>query len=135
MWRFRVYVSPNGNDELQRAIDGLSDECREQFLTRLRYLSETRKEDWHEPQARKLRGVEGIYEIRFSADKVKQRPLGFFGLGGGEFTIVIWAIHKQNVYKPPSAIKTADRRRKAIKGGEATTAPLQIGGEDFPPFE
>jgi len=91
------------------------------------------KIDWHEPFAKKLQDVKDIYEIRFKAEKVQHRPLGCFGPGTNEFTVLIWASKKQNIYDPSGAINTADNRRKEIAGGQASCAPLTVDGEEFPP--
>lgn len=50
-------------------------------------------------------------------------------------SILVWAIHKQNVYNPAKALDTADARRKAVLAGTAGTSPLTIDGEDVPPDE
>jgi hypothetical protein len=131
-WRFNVYVSPSGSNGLQQQIDKLSPEIEQSFKVRIRYLSNTPKQDWKRPHAAKLQGVEEIYEIRFKANRVEMRPLGFFGPQENEFTILIWAAKKEDIYEPPNAIKTAESRRKEIIRQQASCLPLQIDGEEFP---
>lgn len=132
MWSFNTYVGPGGNQDVQKAVDRQSGAWLEHFRARIKYLSTASIADWHTPHAKKLRGVEGIFEIRFKVSGIQQRPLGFFGPGTNEFTILILATHKDDVYKPSSAIDTASQRRKAVQSGEAGIAPLQIDGESFP---
>lgn len=132
-WTFRTYVSPTGRNDVQKRIDALRSAVLVHFKARLRYLANTPKIDWHEPFAKKLQDVTHIYEIRFKAEKVQYRPLGCFGPGANEFTVLIWASKKQNIYDPSGAIKTADTRRKEIAGGQASCTPLTIDGEEFPP--
>lgn len=132
-WTFSVYVGIGGSDALQREINRITASCRQHFSVRLRYLAVTAKIDWNRPHAAKLVGWEDIYEIRFKADNVQVRPLGFFGPANNEFTILVWAIEKGNVYKPHDCFKTAARRRKEVRDGKAGIARLQIFGEDFSP--
>lgn len=135
MWFFKTYVGPGGKHEVQQDVDRQSDAWLEHFRARIKYLARVPVADWHTPHAKKLQGVKDLYEIRFKANGVQHRPLGFFGPGPSEFTILILATHKDDVYKPSSAIDTAAQRRKAIQSGQASTAPLQVDGEGFPPIE
>ena len=129
MWSFKTYVGPSGKLDVQQDVDRQSEAWLEHFRARLKYLGASKAADWHTPHAKKLKGIEGIYEIRFKTSGVQQRPLGFFGPGSNQFTILILATHKDDVYKPSSAIDTATHRRKAIQGNQASIAPLQIDGE------
>lgn len=131
-WVFRTYVSATGRRDVQKQIDALGPAVLEHFLARVRYLANTSKVDWHEPQAKKLSGIEEIYEIRFKS-AIQYRPLGFFGPRPEEFTILVWASKKGSVWNPAEAIETAAQRRKAILKREASCTSLQIDGEDFPP--
>lgn len=134
-WQFRTWVGPSGRNDVQDYVDALDIEARVKFAVELKYLAVSPPSEWHEPRARKLKGHEGLFEIRFKASKVQHRPIGFFGPGPAEFTLLIWAIHKQHVYKPAKALYTADSRRKAVLGRTAQTSPLTIDGEGFPPDE
>ncbi|MCF8149165.1 MAG: hypothetical protein K9K30_00865 [Burkholderiaceae bacterium] len=131
-WTFKVYVSETGSQALQKSIDAKDEVVIQYFKTRIRYLANTPKRDWKQPHAKKLKGVRDIYEIRFAASGVQHRPLGFFGPGEKEFTIVLWATHKQDIYDPHNAINTADGRRKLVSNRDADCLPLKINGEKFP---
>lgn len=132
-WNFKIYRSPTGRSDVQDEIDGLDEGVLEHLLSRLRYLANTPKIDWHEPQAKKLKGVDNVYEIRFKAGNIQYRPLGCFGPGEEDFTILVWAYKKQSVYTPAKAIDTAEKRRKLLSKGEAECVALQINGADFLP--
>lgn len=134
-WQFLTYVSSTGRRDVQKTIDRLSTQAEERFLAELRWLFETPIGEWHEPRAKKLRGYDDLYEMRFVADKKQIRPIGYFGPSPNQFTILIWASHKQNVYTPQDALDSAERRRKEIRGGRGTVAPIQVAGEGFPPDE
>lgn len=131
-WKFMVYVSPSGSVALQKTIDRQDETVIQKFKVRVRYLWNTPKRDWQKPYALKLHGVTDIYEIRFEANGVQHRPFGFFGPNENKFTILIWATHKQVIYDPHDAIKTAGTRRDDIQKGSARSVPLQIDGEEFP---
>jgi hypothetical protein len=131
-WKFNVFVSPTGSTALQKTIDAQDTTVIQQLKVRIRYLANTPKSDWKKPQAQKLKGVKDIYEIRFSANGVQYRPFGFFGPGPKEFTILVWATHKQDIYDPNDAINSAGSRRKSIEDGHAHCVPLKIDGEEFP---
>lgn len=133
-WRFKTYVSQNGRNDVQKSVDRARPVVIEQFKVRLRYLANTPITGWHEPDAKKLKGVQALYEIRFKAEGRQHRPFGFFGPGPSEFTILVWSEKKQDVYKPPDAIETASKRRvHIVVEKSASTAPLTIDGEEFPP--
>lgn len=131
-WQFRVFVSETGSNGLQKTIDAQDEAVIQHFKVRVKYLANTPKRDWQEPYALKLKKVTDIYEIRFKANGVQFRPLGFFGPDGNEFTILIWATHKQKIYDPHDAINTADSRRKLVRTGRARCVPLKVNGEEFP---
>lgn len=120
------------SESLQKTIDEQEESVIQHFKTRVRYLSSTPKLDWKKPYALKLHNVTDIYEIRFQANKTQYRPFGFFGPNENEFTILVWATHKQDIYDPHNSIKSADKRRKSIQTGEARCVPLKINGEEFP---
>lgn len=131
-WLFRTYVSQSGRNNVQKSVDALAPAVLQHFAARVRYLANTMKVDWHEPQAKKLSGTEGIYEIRFKS-AIQYRPLGFFGPGPDEFTILVWASKKGSVWTPAEAIETAAHRKKAILKGEGSCVALEVDGEKFPP--
>lgn len=132
-WKFRVYVSQTGRSDVQNAINRLTLEGVTAFQVAVKYLAIMPITEWHEPKAKKLKGYRELYEIRFKADRKQHRPIGYFGPGKDEFTILIYATHKQDIYDPSSALDSAEFRRKEIAGAKARTSPLEIDGENFPP--
>ena len=76
----------------------------------------------------KCTGFKDFFEIRFKADNVQQRPIGYFCEKGINFIILIWAIEKGNKLKPEKWCEIANRRRKEIISGQATTKELKIEG-------
>jgi hypothetical protein len=70
--------------------------------------------DWRRPLFAQLYGeCEGLWEIRFEADGVQHRPLGFFQ-GSDVFTLAFCAQEKDGKFVPLSACKTALSRKAEI---------------------
>ncbi len=135
LWRFETFVSPSDRTDVQDSINRYSDYAREAFSRQVVHLAVSTIDQWHEPYAKKLKNENPLYEIRYKADKRATRALGYFRKNSSCFTIVLIASHKGSVYTPPDAFKSAHFRAKQIENGSATTAPLQIDGENFPPDE
>lgn len=134
-WNFSVYVSPTGRNDVQKTINDYDDYGSEAFQRAVKHLAATPKYQWQEPQAKKLKNEDPIYEIRYKADDRATRALGYFAEDGCTFVIVLICYHKDRVYTPPDAIQSAHKRLKQIQNGTASTVPLQIDGEDFPADE
>ena len=130
----KTYVSTNGRNDVQDSIDEFDEVEMACFTVCIRYMVNYPRKDWGD-RLKKLKGVDDIYEIRFKANNKQQRALGYFGPEENEFTITIWATHKQDIYKPSDAIKSAGKRRDQIVAGQATCVALKIDGEEFPPPE
>lgn len=135
-WKFKVYVTESGRPDVQSDIDRLTIQGRQFFAAQVRYLASTaERSDWHEPEFKKLKGAQHIYEIRFKNINVQTRALGYFEDDARCFVITLIATHKQNVYSPTEAIKTSATRKASILAKIAGTAPLKIDGEEYPPVE
>jgi nitrite reductase/ring-hydroxylating ferredoxin subunit len=134
-WRFKTYVSSSGRTEVQDEIDQYEDYSREKFSRAVAHLSVSTKDQWNEPQAKKLKNENPLYEIKYTANRCQTRAIGFFDKDGKTFVITNICTHKQRVYDPPDAFKTAHKRRAQIDTGTAASVPLQIFGENFPADE
>ena len=85
--------------------------------------------EWHSKYYKKLSGeCEGLWEIRFEADGVEQRPLGFQS-DGYEFTILLWAQEKNGRFVPPNACEQALRRKADAQRDRKHTNVLWLGLE------
>lgn len=135
LWKFKTYVSELGRNDVQEAIDRYDPYGRQSFARAVAHLAVSPKSQWHEPHGKKLKNEDPIYEIRYKAFNRQERALGYFEDSSGGFFIVLICHHKGRVYSPPKAFKTAQRRVKEIQSGFASTASLQVDGEDFPPHE
>ena len=107
LWAFRCYVSPEGTDEIQSWYESQTKKVQAKFLSRIRTLAQLPLNEWHETLYKTLHGdCKGLGEIRFKADNIQQRPLGFRS-GETKFTILFCAIEKSSRFNPRNACETA----------------------------
>ena len=129
LWSFRCYRSADGTDQIRAWYDGGSKQLRARFLSRMRTLAQLTRNEWHENLYKTLHGeCRGLGEIRFSADKVEQRPLGFHS-GDAEFTILFCAKEKGWKFIPRSACETAIARRDEVLKYRSRTNALWLALE------
>lgn len=98
---------------------------------RILYLRDQPPSMWVSPQAKKLSSknnsdCKDIYEIRFKAKNVQQRPLGFFGPDDDVFTIVLWATHKGKQWDPKEYCSIAKARYEDVKNGRVKNIEIKI---------
>lgn len=132
-WTFWTYVSPSGRSDLQQEFDRYNDDDREAFSRAVAHLAVSPQSEWHDPHGKKLVGKEKLHEVKYKANRCATRAVGRFLPSTDKFAITVICTHKQKIYDPPEALKTAARRADQIEDGEAKIARLQIDGEDFPP--
>jgi hypothetical protein len=124
-----AFVHPSGKCEVQETYDSGSAELQASLEVALGYLKSQPKQDWRRPNASKLnkeRRFRDFYEIRFKANKVQQRPIGYFGPNSEDFTILIWAIEQGNALKPKAWHDIATRHMTDIKAGKANARELRL---------
>lgn len=118
-WNFRCFVDGHGNCKFEDAYREASAGVRAGLDNRLEYLRQQPAHDWGPPHSKMLKGAcRGLIEIRFLADKVQQRPLGFFGPRPKEFTFLFWATEKGGKFIPRNACKTANQNRDDVESDE-----------------
>jgi hypothetical protein len=111
-WKFRYYARDTGGDELRNEFDRASVQFRARLRSKLFTLSQLELKEWRDPLFKVLTDQDGISEIRFTADKVEQRPLGFLS-GNYEYTFLLWAKEKNGRFIPRTACEIAGERRTA----------------------
>jgi hypothetical protein len=115
-WRYRCYLSENGEDEIRRWYEGQSREYRRKFLVRAQALRGLPLSEWRPPLFRWLRGVgQGLGEVRFKADGVQQRVLGFRGPDPDLFTFLYPAKEKSDRFIPRNAIQIALEMKAVVE--------------------
>ena len=115
VWTFRSYVSSDGDEEVADWYEAQPQGVRAKFDRRLHDLRQLKPNEWREPLTKQLEGnCDGLVEIRFKADRVQHRPLGFYGPGRMEFTILLCAREVGDRFDPADACDRALRRRDEV---------------------
>ena len=122
VWTFRTYVSARGEAEVPTWYDLQTLKVQATFDQRLRTLQQMEISEWRDPYSKRLKGkCDGLIEIRFLADRVQHRPLGWFGPSQREFTILFCAREIGDRFDPPNACEVAlGRKHEAIYDPRAT---------------
>lgn len=125
LWRFRCYVSGRGIDEIKRWYDEGEPKMGAAFLSRLQTLSQLEAHQWELPYFRWLHGdCRGLGEVRFKANGVQHRPLGF--LSGDTFTLLFGAKEKGGKFLPKSACEIAQARKIEIQNAPQYSKELWL---------
>jgi hypothetical protein len=120
--RIRCYVSPAGNNKIREWYNSLSAQERSDADEFLRIMRRTT--DWQMPNYRVLHGGGGLGELRWSSENKAHRLLGFFM--GDIWYAVVGCIHKQRVYSPADALRTAKRNKSQIERGDVRTVEYAL---------
>lgn len=113
-WTFKVFKDA-GTNVIDEWFASLPPNIRARFRTLLVHMAITI--NWVRPYFDKLKGYEGIYEIRI-VSKVQYRLLGCYGPGRKDFTLLIGASKagaskgKSATWDPKNARELAERRSK-----------------------
>jgi hypothetical protein len=114
LWRYRCYRTAGGVDVIREWYEGETEQWQVKFVRLLQSLQSSPRPDWKYPRFRWL--GDGIGEIRFKANRVQQRPLGFQGPRGADvFTIVFAATERGDRFVPRDAIARAIARKAEVE--------------------
>ena len=91
-------------------------------------LSQLDYADWNDTLFKFLTDQNGLSEIRFKADGVQQRPLGFRSREY-EYTLLFWATEKNNRFVPLSACAIAQQRMADVLADRSLTDALWLALE------
>jgi hypothetical protein len=127
--RFSYYVDQSGTGDVRETYDGGSSQLRARFLSKLKILAHLPRDEWHDVYFKNLSGpCDGLSELRFKANGVQQRPLGFH-LTNTDFVILFWATEKGNKFVPLSACERALTRKQEILTGTSKAHALWLALE------
>jgi hypothetical protein len=119
-WTFRDFVTDRGENVIKEWLDGLPDKKAKAKINAL--LSHLEAESLlRPPEVKKIVGFDGIYEVCLVRQNTQYRPLGCYGPGETEFSLLVGAIERGDRITPPSAFQTAVDRRRLIQGGRSAT--------------
>ena len=108
------FVAGSGRGVMSEWYEYLPLEAQRTFEDRLNYLANSPMSSWVRPMYAPAKKGSGLGKIRFKADRIEYRPLGFFGPGGQQFTLLIGAQERDRKLIPRDAVKQAMRRRDLI---------------------
>lgn len=132
LYSFHERLDPRTNlGAFTEVYESLGDAGQAHCDARLEFLRSQPPCMWVEPDAKKLSWTQqtackGIYEIRFKANNVQQRPMGYFDAAGRRFVIVVWVTHKGNQYDPKNYCQIAQRRWQSIRDGLESTSAIEV---------
>jgi hypothetical protein len=118
VWTIKCFVNEHGRDLFDGDLKKQSAVARAEFRATLNGLrAQPPIQGWCRPFGfDRLSGkYRDLGKLRFKADKVQHRPLGFFGPGKNEFTLLIWATERDGKFYPPSVRNTALKRMRLAR--------------------
>jgi hypothetical protein len=109
-WIIKTYKrSRNEIIEWLNGLDPNHKQTIETFIRRLEII-----EKWDSKYFKPVTGYHGIYEIKIRYRNVQYRPLGCYGPGRKEFTLLIGAKEIGDAFVPKNAPEKAQERCKLI---------------------
>jgi hypothetical protein len=109
--------------------DSGSKKLKAAFQSRLVSLAQLDFHEWQGVPFKVLHGeCAGLGEIRFKADGVQQRPIGFRS-GAAEFTILLWAREKGDKFIPRDSCTKAQKRKNKVSADRTLTDAIWIALE------
>lgn len=110
-WAFRDFLDGRGLNVIRVWVGSLPPAAQAKIDTIIMLLQV--QKIWPPQYVSALRGYAGIYELRAGSSGVQYRPLGCYGPGRKEFTILIGTVEKGGKL-PKDDCKTAVERKKII---------------------
>ena len=111
MWTFYDFTEGRGANPIRTWLDGIPKKAASKINTRLLFMMAI--PIWPEQYVSSLVGWPELVELRVVHAGVQYRPLGFYGPGRREFTIVLGVVEKGSV--PSRILETADANRKLVE--------------------
>lgn len=118
-WVIKCYCNANGRDVFDKEYGRQSNDAKSEFRSVLNGLKDQPTiQGWMRPNG--FDRLSGKYrqlgKLIFKArkTKVQHRPIGFFGPGEGEFTLLAWASERGDAWDPPNVRDTALARMNEI---------------------
>ena len=111
-WKFKEFISESGR-EFENWVNGLplADQAKiDVFIGRLRLMK-----TWSPKLVFHLTGYRKICEVKIHGRGVQYRPLGCYGPGRNEFTLLIGAKEVGDKFEPQNAPSKAVERQKLIQ--------------------
>jgi hypothetical protein len=117
-WLFRIFGEQGG--DVDSWIAGLPPKARAKLDSIISYMEVT--SDWTRTKYfSPIKGHDKIYEIKFLVQNIQYRPLGCYGPGRDEFTLLFGAKEIGDRFEPLNSPLLASKRRNDIFNGKEGT--------------
>jgi len=127
MVEIRDFLDDRGTNPITEWLKQQSTKFQAKFEARLVWMS-TASLPWAGQYVTKLQDVGDVFEIRIKHAGQQYRPLGCWGPGPGQFTLLLGAKEKNNRFVPPEAVETAKVRAKSLLDGRSKSCVhLSVG--------
>ena len=115
LWTYLEFLTTGGRSAITEWYDDLADEAQQDFDDLLRYLAVTPRHLWERPKFAPVTGHGGLGKLRFKANRIQYRPIGYFGPKAGQFTLLIGAEERNRRWVPRDAPNQASNRRAIVE--------------------
>jgi len=117
LWTLKCFCGAGGREIFDQEYASKPTATRAEFRAVLNgLLDQPDIRGWSRPAG--FDRLSGIYrdlgKLRFKADNTQHRPLGFFGPGKMEFTLLIWATERGGNFYPRNVRDTALARMAIV---------------------
>ena len=120
-WAFKDFIDARGENVIRRWLDQQPQQARNKIQRRIAYLETITMfpEQW----VSALSGpCQGLIELRLDGpNKVRYRPIGYYGPARREITLLIGAVEKGNDFVPREACEIARARKHLVQTEEGHT--------------
>lgn len=121
-WTFRDYLDKDGGNPIRDWIDVQPKKARAKIDAWILILSGISV--WPPQYVSALKGCKNIFELRIIQNGVQYRPLGCYGPGTREFTLLLGVVEKGHL--PPSFCKVTQQRWAIIRSDRSRTCEHQF---------
>lgn len=111
-WTFKTFINGHGRDEFKAWYDARTKKEQAKIDRLISHLKITKI--WGRPYSGKLHGYDELFELIIELNNVQWRPIGFYGPGKNEFTILTVAMEKGSKFEPKDAPDKAERRCRIV---------------------
>lgn len=118
IWTFKIFGEKKS--DVDDWINGLSPKAHakmDYIISCMEITMDWTKTSYFSP----LKGYRGICEIKFCVQNKQYRPLGCYGPGEKEFTILFGAWEEGDRFNPQRAPRIAAKRREDVRKGREYT--------------
>jgi hypothetical protein len=116
LWTFFEFLTTGNRGVITEWYNGdLAEEAQQDFEDLLRYLAVTPRHLWERPKFAPVAGYAGLGKLRFKANRIQYRPIGFFGPRVGQFTLLIGAEERGGRWNPRDAPTQALGRKSTVE--------------------